>query len=219
MMNRHITSLILSIVSALAASMVPLAVSALESDASQPAVIDADAVDIDFAAGTRIYYGNVRFVQGTIRLKADKLEVYFKDSKLDHAVAVGNPAVVRQRPDGKEYDVIGEGQFIYLDEVNNIITLTRNASLTQGQDNVRGKTIVYNMATDKMQVRSGDTPTRTTKIPEGTAGAPPPPIPDPATSAATDAAASTENSASDEAATSDGEPKRPRIVLKPKPAE
>lgn len=182
---------------------------ALKSDRDQPAVIDADAVDIDFKTGLRVYYGNVKLRQGTLRLDADKLEVRFKDDALESAVAVGEPAEFRQRPDGKEHDVVGTALFIHLDEINNIMTLTREAVLTQGQDSVAGRTIVYNMGTDKMQVRSGaEAPTRTTKNPEQTGEAP--------------AAAAPEADATAPAATepeTDGEPRRPRIILKPKAAE
>jgi lipopolysaccharide export system protein LptA len=185
-----------------------LPAAALESDRDQPAVIDADAVDIDFASGLRVYYGNVKLRQGTLRLDADKLEVRFKDDELESAIAVGEPAVFRQRPDGKDVDVVGEAKFIHLDEANNIVTLTREAVITQGKDSISGKTITYNMATDKMQVRSGGAPTRTTKNPdeEGQAAAPPPP-------------ADAESGTTAEEPATGGEARRPRITLKPKAAE
>src|SRR5690606_29779363 len=197
---------------ALAAGHVPVA-GALESDRDQPAVIDADAVDIDFQQGLRVYTGNVKLRQGTIRLDADRVEVRFKDDQLETAVAEGNPAVFRQRPDGKDVDVVGEGRYIHMDEINNIITLTNNAVLTQGADSVSGRVIIYNMATDKMQVRSGDTPTRTTKTPVGAAAPAPQPADEPA-----QAPASADTAAAEETA-ADGQPRRPRIVLQPKEAE
>lgn len=200
----------------LAAGHVPAA-GALESDRDQPAVIDADAVDIDFQQGLRVYTGNVKLRQGTIRLDADRVEVRFKDDQLETAVAEGNPAVFRQRPDGKDVDVVGEGRYIHMDEINNVITLTNNAVLTQGADSVSGRVIVYNMATDKMQVRSGDTPTRTTKTPEGAAAPAPEPAADPAQAAAS-TPASTGTGAAEET-TADGQPRRPRIVLQPKETE
>lgn len=203
-MKRYLLSVCL-----LFAGGVALPAAALESDRDQPAVIDADGVDIDFKAGLRVYYGNVKLRQGTLRLDADKLEVRFEDDVLQSAIAVGEPAVFRQRPDGKNQDVIGKALFIHLDEINNIITLTRDAILSQGQDTVTGKTITYNMATDKMQVRSGDdAPTRTTKTPEQSTQ----------TSTASTAPAEEAEPAPAEPATDD-EARRPRIILKPKDAE
>lgn len=144
----------------------PLVAWSLDSDRDQPVTIDADEVDIDFASGLRVYRGNVRVKQGTIRINADEIELNFKGDKLQVAVAKGRPAEFRQRPEGKDHDVIGRGLTIELDEVNNIVTLTDEASLTQNQDTLTGQTIVYNMATDKMKVRGGAAPTRTTKNPD-----------------------------------------------------
>lgn len=128
---------------------------ALKSDRDQPATIDADEVDMDFNTGVRVYRGDVVVQQGTLVINADELTVYLKDDKLERAIAVGNPAVFRQRPDGKNHDVIGRGRRLELDEVNNIMTLKKRASVTQNKDTVNGELIVYNMATDKLQVRGG----------------------------------------------------------------
>ncbi len=205
-----------------------LPAAALDSDKEQPAVIDADAVDIDFATGKRVYYGDVKLRQGSIKLDADKLEIYFKDDQLERAIAVGQPAVFSQVPEGKTQEVIGKGLVIYLDEVRDTVTLSNNASLTQGTDSLTGKIIVYNMATDKMQVRSGNEgATRTTKNPEGTAAAgaaapgaiAPIATPEPAATApAADPAAAQPSGGDTTAPTEDGG-RRPKIVLKPKNAE
>ncbi len=179
----------------------PAPVLALESDRDQPAVIDAESVDIDFATGKRVYKGNVKLRQGTIKLDADKVEVYFKNGELEKAIAKGNPAVFSQRPDGKPHDVVGKAIFIHLDEINNVITLTKNAILTQGQDSISGKTIVYDMANDKMKVRGGgqSAPTRSTKMPE------------------TETPNAAAGAGSMQETGEDG--RRPKIVLKPKPTE
>jgi len=140
-----------------------LGVHALESDREQPATINADEVDIDFGSGKRTYKGNVKLRQGTIKLDADKLEVYFKDNQLQKAIAKGDPAKFEQQPDGKPLPVKGSAKYIHMDEIKNVVTLTRNAKLTQGQDAVNGKTIIYDMANDKMKILGNTT---TTKMPE-----------------------------------------------------
>ncbi len=214
---------ILVLICALLAAHAPAA-TALESDRDQPAIIDADGVDIDFASGLRVYYGNVRLRQGTLKLDADKLEVRFEDDKVQTAVAVGEPAVFRQRPDGKDADVIGEALFIHLDETENVITLTRDAVVTQGADRISGRTIVYDMANDKVRVRSGsEGQTRTTKGPEGaTEVEEPASESEPIERASTESAPSGDGDPSEAESTEpavDGESRRPRIILKPKDAE
>ena len=140
---------------------------ALESDRNQSVVVEADEVEMDFSRGIRIYRGNVSVRQGTIRIIADQIELIYKGEQLDHGIAIGNPAVFRQRPDRKDHDVIGTGRRIELDEIQNIVTFIGDARLRQDRDAIEGERIVYDMARDRMIVRGGDaSPTRTTRTGE-----------------------------------------------------
>ena len=137
---------------------------ALESDRNQSVLVEADEVEMDFSSGTRLYRGNVSVRQGTIRILADQIELFYKGEQLDHGIATGNPAVFRQRPDGKDHDIIGTGRRIELDEIQNIVTFIGDARLRQDRDSIEGERIVYDMARDRMIVRGGDaSPTRTTR--------------------------------------------------------
>ena len=140
---------------------------ALESDRNQSVLVEADEVEMDFSSGTRIYRGNVSVRQGTIRIIADQIELIYKGEQLDHGIATGNPAVFRQRPDGKDHDIVGTGRRIELDEIQNIVTFIGDARLRQDRDAIEGERIVYDMARDRMIVRGGDaSPTRTTRAGE-----------------------------------------------------
>ena len=125
---------------------------ALSTDKDQPAVISADDVEFDFSTGVRIYRGNVKLDQGSMKLRADKLIVEYKDDVLQKATAFGEPAVFQQRPDDKPNDVIGKGLKMELDEVNNMVILIDNASLNDGEKNATGAMITYDMANDKMKI-------------------------------------------------------------------
>ncbi len=129
---------------------------AYKTDTEQPATLDADEFDMDFQTGVRTYRGNVVYQQGSIRLTADELVAYFKDGQLERAVARGNPAEFRQRPDDSDTDVVGVGLRIEINEVTQIVTLKDRAKVTQDMNIVTGKKIVYNMATEKVKVTSGD---------------------------------------------------------------
>ena len=133
---------------------------ALESDRNQSVLVEADEVEMDFSSGTRIYRGNVSVRQGTIRIIADQIELIYKGEQLDHGIATGNPAVFRQRPDGKDHDIVGTGRRIELDEINNIVTFIGNARLRQDRDAIEGERIVYDMARDRMIVRGETRSTR-----------------------------------------------------------
>ena len=128
---------------------------ALESDRDQPAHIEADDIEFDFKNGTRIYNNNVLVVQGTLRLKADKLVGVYSGDELDKATAWGSLARFKQRPDGKQDDVEGWAKKIVVNQKENTLTLLGKAALKQGPDTARGETIVYNMATDTLKVQGG----------------------------------------------------------------
>jgi len=128
---------------------------ALSSDRSEPATIEADEVEFDFRTGKRIYKGDVVVVQGTLRITGDKLVVQYTEdgNQIEQATTWGNPATFKQRPDGKEHDVYGEGDEIILNEIENTLTLIENAVMTQAGNTAKGNRIVYDMATDRMTVK------------------------------------------------------------------
>jgi len=128
---------------------------ALSSDRDQPADIEADEVEFDLKKGTRLFVGNVIVIQGTLRLKADRLLGVYKNGTLETATAWGSLARFKQRPDGKQHDVEGWAKKIVVNETQNTLTLIGKASLKQNQDIARGQTIVYNMATDTLKVKGG----------------------------------------------------------------
>ena len=136
----------------------PLASSGSD-DRDQPVDIKADEVEMDLKSGRRLYLGNVSVTigvypqEGSIRIRADQVEMIFSNEQLTLALATGDPARFRQRPVGKNHDVVGKGQTIKLDEVKNVVTLSGGASLKQQQDTVCGDTIVYYLGSGKLRVR------------------------------------------------------------------
>ena len=97
---------------------------ALSTDRDQPANVEADDIEFDFKKGTRTYTNNVLVVQGTLRLKADKLLGIYVDGELDNATAWGSLARFKQRPDGKQHDVEGWAKKIVVNQRKNTLTLS-----------------------------------------------------------------------------------------------
>jgi len=150
--------------------VIPLASSGSD-DGDQPVVIKADKVDMDLKSGQRLYRGNVTVTQGSIRILADQIEMTFSNEQLALALATGQPAIFRQRPAGKNHDVVGKGQSIEIDEIKNEVTLRGGASLKQQQDTVYGETIVYDLRSGKLRVRgNSDTVTQTILAPKTPSG-------------------------------------------------
>lgn len=128
---------------------------ALSTDRDQPADIEADDIEFDFKNGTRTYLKNVLVIQGTLRIKADKVVANYGEKDLENATAWGSLARFKQRPDDKPDDTEGWARKIIVDQVKNTITLIGKAALKQGPNTARGDIIIYNMATDKMKISGG----------------------------------------------------------------
>jgi lipopolysaccharide export system protein LptA len=129
---------------------------ALDSDMEQPATLDADDFEMDFNTGVRIYRGNVEFRQGSIRLNCDELTTYLnQNDELDKAICIGSPGRFKQRPEGQQDDVVGTAGKITMDQINNLITLKSGAKVVQGGSTITGKTIAYDMSTEKVKVKGG----------------------------------------------------------------
>jgi len=184
-----------SIFSIMLAALLALSAQAYETDTEQPATLDADEFDMDFQTGVRTYRGNVVYQQGSIRLYADEVVAYFRDGNLQRAVARGNRAEFRQRPDDSDADVVGLALRIELNQETQIVTLTDRAKVTQELNTVTGKKIVYNMKTERVNVNSGPRKTNPAR----------------ATTAPTAEGTKTTDSKAEETQSS-----RPRIVIQPR---
>jgi lipopolysaccharide export system protein LptA len=131
---------------------------ALDSDAEQPATLDADDMEMDFSSGVRIYRGNVVFRQGSIKMTCDELTTYFSgDGELDKAICIGSPGSFKQRPEGQEHDLVGTAMTITMDQVEQLVTLKSQAKVVQGNSTITGRIITYNLVTEKANIKGGGT--------------------------------------------------------------
>jgi lipopolysaccharide export system protein LptA len=126
---------------------------ALDSDKNAPIAIDADTTSIDFKTGKRILKGNVDITQGTMNIKADKVILRYKGDEIDTATATGKPVKFKQLPEGHKEIVYGEGKTLILEQAKDLVTLKKNAKITQGSNVVTGKVIYYNTKTSKMTIK------------------------------------------------------------------
>lgn len=141
---RHAIALTLSLLYA----GLPGEAAALSSDRDQPMYIEADRADIDEQRGISVYRGSVKITQGTLQLTAAELTVHSKGGDIVKAIAVGQPATYRQRPDGKEQDVEAEALRMEYFAVDQKIILIDKAEVRQGGDTFRSNRINYDIAKD-----------------------------------------------------------------------
>jgi len=128
---------------------------ALSTDSEQAINIEADQAELDDRRQVAVYTGSVVITQGTLRIDADKVEMYYDDEKgLTRAIALGEPARYRQLPDdSEEYTQAWARKMEFL-PLKSLVHLIEEAKWTQGKDSVTGDRITYDTLRDKAKAQT-----------------------------------------------------------------
>jgi lipopolysaccharide export system protein LptA len=116
---------------ALAQAQVPFG--GLSHDASLPVEVTADRLELDQAAGSAVFSGAVKVGQGTLRLAADRVEVFYDrgsaspTGKVQRMIATGNVTLAN----GSE---AAEAQRAVYEVAAGTIEMDGDVLLTQGQN-------------------------------------------------------------------------------------
>lgn len=138
-------------------ALAPAAALALSSDREQPIHIEADSVEIDDVEHVSTYTGNVRYEQGTIRLTAQEVTLYYDENReLKRFQAEGDPAKFRQRPDGQEEDMRAHAALIEYFAATERIVLRRNAHVWHQGNEFAGDLIEYDAADNMVKARKAE---------------------------------------------------------------
>jgi lipopolysaccharide export system protein LptA len=140
-----------------------------KGDREKPLNIEADTVDVDDRSKTSVFRGSVVMIQGTMVLKADKVTVREDGKGNQFATALGKPATFRQKRDGVDEYMDGQGLRMEYDSLRQIIELHDNAEVRRGGDWARGQFIEYNSETSTYRV-IGDTRPKDASAAPGTGG-------------------------------------------------
>lgn len=129
---------------------------ALPSDKHQPIHISADTAQINEKTGTTTYTGNVLMKQGSMEIKAARIDLYREKDSVSRIIANGAPANFRQQAaeDKPITDAFGE-KLDYL-IAKQTITITGNAKVQQESDQFTGSKIVYQMDKAIVNAYSGE---------------------------------------------------------------
>ncbi len=92
-----------------------------------------------------IFRGNVKIVMDQGQLSADDAQVSFIKKLLSKAVANGKPAQFQQRIEKTGKTALGHADTIDYDAGKGIVRLTKDAWLSDGQNEVRGESLKYNV--------------------------------------------------------------------------
>ncbi|BBP02235.1 lipopolysaccharide transport periplasmic protein LptA [Sulfuriferula nivalis] len=127
------------------------------ADRTKPVNLEADSVTVDDIHKTSVYVGSVVLIQGTMLLRADRIEVSENGEGFNKAVAYGNPVYFRQKRDKVDEYVEGYASRIDMDSKSNMVYLTGNARLKKGEDELRGHTMTYNTTSEVFEARNDPT--------------------------------------------------------------
>lgn len=142
---------------------------ALSSDSDQPIELEADSVEIDDEKGTSVYSGNVRLVQGSIRIQGDTLTITEVGEDENTAVMIGTPVRFRQQPDGDEEEIRGQSLRAEYFTETGVLMLYDEAVIHQGKENFSSDRIRYNSNDSTVhagQAASGTQRVRSTIMPK-----------------------------------------------------
>lgn len=134
------------------------------ADRNQPMVVEADKPgSFDMQRQIVTFSGNVVIVQGTMQIRADRVEV--RESKDGHrsGVASGTPAqraTFRQKRDGADEFMEAEAQRIEFDSRTDTLRFSGDAVVrrlqgTRATDEITGQLITWNNVTEVFNVEGG----------------------------------------------------------------
>lgn len=116
---------------------------ALKSDSEQPITIDSNHATYDEKQAVSIYTGEVVLVQGTLRVKSDKLVVYLQEGEVQKLVATGKPARFRQIPAEGKDEIKGKSLKAEYYPDKELLIMIDDAVVWQGNNSYASELIEY----------------------------------------------------------------------------
>ena len=119
-----------------------------KADRDKPIHFSADQpAEVDFQKRVGTLKGNVVITQGTMTIRADRIDFKQNADNSLSATAWGNPVSFRQKKDGSDEYFEGYAQKAVYNGETRTLELFDRALLKQGSDEIRSNYISYNEAT------------------------------------------------------------------------
>ncbi|MCX7897027.1 MAG: lipopolysaccharide transport periplasmic protein LptA [Rhodocyclaceae bacterium] len=135
-------------------------VQAERADRNQPVKLEADRATYDDVKKIHVFEGNVVLTQGSLVIRTAKLVVMQDEQGFQKGIATGGEgglARFRQKREGKNEYVEGEGERIEYDAKTEKTEFTGRARVSSGGDEVRGHRIVYDGLSEHYSVTASPT--------------------------------------------------------------
>ncbi len=104
----------------------------LSSDSKQPMFVESDDMEYDETKGETLYRGNVKATQGSLEVYGDKMIVSQPKGEEQQVIVFGEPARIKQTPDGDKPDNHGEGKRLDYFPDTGILILNGKAMTWEG---------------------------------------------------------------------------------------
>ncbi|MBS0579935.1 MAG: lipopolysaccharide transport periplasmic protein LptA [Proteobacteria bacterium] len=116
----------------------------------------AQATGLNFANSKWTFSGNVRInAEPRGNLQSDSAVVEFKDNLITRATVTGKPAQFEQKREGTDQVARGHADKIVYDVTEGTVRLNDDAWLSDGQNEISGPELVYNIRTQRVQANGG----------------------------------------------------------------
>ena len=128
------------------------------ADRDKPLQLEANRISIDDAKKIQILEGDVVVIKGTMVLRADRVVVTEDQYGFQKGVATGGKdglARIRQKREGREEYIEGEGERIEYNTNTEVAELFQRAWVKSGEDQVKGDYIWYDGISEKYLVTAG----------------------------------------------------------------
>jgi len=116
----------------------------------------AQATGLDFENSHWAFRGNVKITMEGGLLTSDEADVTFAKKLLAKAVANGNPAAFEQRIQKTGKVAHGRAESIDYDVAKGMVHLSKNAWLSDGDREIQGESLTYNVLTQTIRAESSE---------------------------------------------------------------
>ena len=145
----------IALLTSLLLGLLPLQSPALDSDRNQAIEVEADRLEVREQENISIYEGNVKLVQGSLKISSDRLVIHFNDANdLTLIEMTGQLAHFRQL-DNERQEILGEAEQIDYTVSESLLLLRRSAYLNHAGNVITSDMIRLN--TDTNGVEAGST--------------------------------------------------------------
>jgi len=117
---------------------------------------EAKASGLEFVNSQWTLQGDVRITMPDGKLASQTATVSFRDNQIVHARIHGTPAVFEQRLEDSRQLAQGRAESIEYDVRNGTVQLSGQAWLSDGQNEIRGNTLIYDIARQRVAANPGE---------------------------------------------------------------